>query len=116
MPAPKQKKTKPPMPAPKRNYVINLDEIPEPRLVVPAKDHPDKLRALKLLFPKEDAPILKAVGYARLPGRMEYAAFKLKIQGDKVIDVEAEIPNMKGIAEEEAKLMFVHELMDQEHE
>ena len=36
---------------------------------------------------KEDEPELSAVGYARIPGTNNYAAYVLKFKGDKIISM-----------------------------
>lgn len=63
---------------------------------------------------KEDEPELSAVGYARIPGTNNYAAYVLKFKGDKIISMVVDEPNLKSIAEESAKINFVNEFVRSE--
>lgn len=63
---------------------------------------------------KDDEPELIAVGYARVPGTNNYAAYTLTFKGDKVIKMTVDEPNLKRIAEDSAKTMFVDQLMKDE--
>lgn len=64
------------------------------------------------LFEGDNLPIIKSVGYHRLPNSNLYVAYILYIQGDKVVKVEAEEPVPFLFAEEQAKLNFVSNFMD----
>lgn len=63
---------------------------------------------------KEEQPELTAVGYARIPGTNNYAAYVIKFQGDKIIKMVVDEPNLKNIAEESAKIQFVNEFVRNE--
>ncbi len=89
---------------------------PDPEIVRPTVFFEgDQEHALKKLFKDDSAPVLKSVGYARLPGlegqHAAYVAYTLTTQGEKVLNIEVEQPNLRGIAEEAAKTAFVTELM-----
>lgn len=56
---------------------------------------------------EEEQPELRAVGFARVPGTNNYAAYVLIVKGDKVIKMTVDEPNMRNVAEEAAKIQFV---------
>lgn len=63
----------------------------------------------------EDLPIITAVGFMRVaPGSKDFVSYKLKVQGREVISIEVGEPNLKAIAEDEAKIAFVTSFIDQE--
>ena len=98
-------------PAPKKKQ--SPEEIVKPSIHIEG----DKEHALKLLFREDDAPIIKSVGYAPLaglPGHGRYIAYIVTSQADKVLSIEVEQPNLKGIAEESAKMAFVETFMGTE--
>jgi hypothetical protein len=65
-------------------------------------------------YVETDEPELTAVGYARVPGTNNYAAYTLTFKGDKIVKMTVDEPNLKRIAEDSAKTMFVNELMKDE--
>ena len=60
---------------------------------------------------KEDEPELTAIGYARVPGTNNYAAYVITFKGGQITKMTVDEPNLKRIAEDSAKTMFVSELM-----
>lgn len=63
---------------------------------------------------KEDEPELSAVGYARIPGTNNYAAYVIKFKGNQITSMVVDEPNLKSIAEESAKINFVNEFVRSE--
>lgn len=61
-----------------------------------------------------DEPELMAVGMARIPGTNEYAAYTIKIVGDKVVKMTVDEPNLKRISEETAKIAFIDTFINSE--
>ena len=64
------------------------------------------------VFNSENPPTIRAVGCAQIPGSNQWVSHIVYIQGDKVIKVEAGVPNLRLIAEEEAKCNFVNLFMN----
>ena len=62
-------------------------------------------------------PIVKAISIVKIPDQPGYsgwAAVEFTIQGEKILDIKAGEPNMKGIAIEEAKIKFVKNFYDEQ--
>ena len=59
----------------------------------------------------ENGPIVKSIGYAKVPGSNYCVSYIIHSQGGKIIKIEVEEPNMQSIAEETAKLNFVNIFM-----
>lgn len=76
----------------------------------------DKEHALITLFrgPEEELPLVKSIGYMKLPGHNKYVSYVITSKGDKVLSFEVEQPDFRAIAEEAAKIAFVTCFMDQE--
>lgn len=62
----------------------------------------------------EELPILTAVTMYKLPdqGPNAWVVLKLKIQGDKVLEVESSEPNMRNIAIEQLKMDVVKQFFN----
>lgn len=70
---------------------------------------------LETLYESGSAPEIKAIGYTRMgKGPNAWVSYVATIKGDKVIKIQVDEPNMRGIAEESAKINFVTEFIDQE--
>lgn len=104
-------KNKPKDDAPAAEPVKAVKQIVEPtvKFVGDSKKH-----ALQLLFEGEDVPVIKSVGTVGVPNTNTWISFVLHSQGDKVIKIEAEEPNLRAIAEESAKISFVDTFMSVE--
>lgn len=76
----------------------------------------DKEHALITLFkgPAENLPLIKSIGYTKLPGHNKYVSYVITTMGDKIVSFEVEQPDFRAIAEEAAKISFVTCFMDQE--
>ena len=76
----------------------------------------DKEHALITLFkgPEEDLPLVKSIGYMRMPNYNTYVSYILTTKGDKVVSFEVEAPNIRAIAEESTKIAFVNCFMDRD--
>ena len=70
-----------------------------------------KEHAMEAILNKEAPPVVKSVGVFKLPNTNQYVSFYMETQGDKVIKIEVEQPNLKAIAEESAKISFVNTFM-----
>lgn len=55
-----------------------------------------------------------SVGVVKNPGTNEWVSFKVFLKGTTVAKIEVEEPNMRQIAEETAKINFVHTFMAEE--
>lgn len=76
----------------------------------------EKEHALITLFkgPEADLPLIKSIGYTKLPEHNKYVSYIITTKGDKVVSFEVEQPDFKAIAEEATKIAFVTCFMDQE--
>lgn len=90
-----------------RNH--RLDPITKQQIPVPHEweelfqDHPETM------------PVLKAVGYTKVSQlHNTYVSYTVTFQGDKVLSIQVDEPNLRQIAEESAKINFVTELSDKE--
>lgn len=71
------------------------------------------------IFKAEDQttlPIVKSIGIRQVPGSRYFISYTIYTQGDKVIKVEVDEPNMRAIAEDSAKSNFVQLFMSQDIE
>jgi hypothetical protein len=60
-------------------------------------------------------PTIKSVGYARMgEGRHNWVSYVITSKGREVLSIEVADPDMRQIAEEQAKISFVESLVDQE--
>ena len=87
-----------------------LQEVKE-SVIVPSIQIEGKEHALQELFNKEDAPEIKSVGYAKVPGTNQYISYTITSKGTEVVKIEVEEPNLRQIAEESAKICFVNTFM-----
>ena len=63
----------------------------------------------------EDAPEIKSVGFMRInPLSNTWISYVMTTKGNKVLKIEVDEPNLRGIAEESAKIQFVQLFIDQE--
>lgn len=59
-----------------------------------------------------ELPILKSVGYARVsPTSREFVSYVITSRGQEVLNVEVSEPNLRAIAEDDAKTAFVSNFM-----
>ena len=73
-----------------------------------------KEHVMTALVGGDNPPIVKSVGVFKLAGTNQYVSFSMETQGDKVIKIEVEEPNLRAIAEESAKINFVSTFMSQD--
>lgn len=96
--------------SPQSTTTKKLEDIVQPTISFDG----DKEHALKALFKEDKAPVLKSIGYATIPGVERYGryvSYVITSQGDKILNIEVGQPNLKAIAEDEAKISFVTEFM-----
>lgn len=55
---------------------------------------------------QDNQPEIVGIGFARIPGTKDYAAYTIKIVGDKVVKMIVDEPNLRNIAEESSKILF----------
>ncbi len=67
-----------------------------------------KKHALKQLFDEDAAPQIKSIGYAGIPGTNRYISYIITTQGKEVLKIEVSEPDLRAIAEDEAKINFVN--------
>ena len=61
----------------------------------------------------DQMPTLKAVGFYRInPLKNEWMSYTVTFKGAEVLDIEVGEPNLKQIAEDEAKINFVTKISD----
>ncbi len=75
-------------------------------------DDEDKQHAFEALFESGEMPTITSIGYARVPGKNTFCSFVMKSKGTEVLKIEMGEPNLRPIAEDEAKMNFVSQLMD----
>lgn len=63
--------------------------------------------ALQKIYDGEKKPVLKAIGYAQLKEGNNWVSYVVTFQGDKVLSIEVDEPNLRQIAEESSKISFV---------
>lgn len=60
-------------------------------------------------------PTIKSVGCMRVsPDSNSWISYTILTKGREVISIEVDEPNLRGVAEESAKINFVQQFMDQE--
>lgn len=74
-----------------------------------------KQHVLKTLFDSDEAPELKSVGYVKLPGTRSFVSYVITSKGREILKIEVNEPNLRLIAEDEAKISFVN-LFEEEEE
>lgn len=82
----------------------------------PALSFDDKHKNAFIKHVEENEPELKAVGYARIPGTNDYAAYVITFKGNQISKMVVDEPNISRIAEDQAKGMFVAEIVDKTEE
>lgn len=87
---------------------------PNAAVISPSVRINDKEHALEALFKKDQAPVLKSVGYAKVPGTNSYMAYTITSQGTEIIKIEVEEPNLLAIADEAARTAYVITFMGNE--
>ena len=61
-----------------------------------------------------DLPVITSVGYMPLKeGHTSWVSYLIKTKGKEVISIEVDEPNLRELAEESAKVLFVTKFMDQ---
>ena len=65
---------------------------------------------------KAKEPELIAVGYAKIPGTNNYAAYTIYFKNNEIVKMVVGQPNLKTIAEDQAKADFVALIVDQNEE
>lgn len=82
-------------------------------LIEPSVRYDNDKHALEVLFDgdKNELPILKSVGYVKLPGTTNFVAYTIQSKGREIIKIEVEEPNVRMIAEESAKIFFANHFM-----
>lgn len=82
-------------------------------IVKPVVDFgPDaKQNALVELFQQETPPELKSVGYAKVPGTNRFVSYIIISKGTEVLSIEVSEPDLRAIAEDDAKINFVNSFM-----
>lgn len=58
-----------------------------------------------------ELPVVTSIGWVRTEGN-NWSVLIIRTQGDKVVSVEAEEPNMKPIAFETLKIKLIREVVD----
>lgn len=58
-----------------------------------------------------DEQVIKAIGMVKIPNTNTFVPYVLHIKGTEVVKCEVEEPNLRGIAEESAKINFVNIFM-----
>lgn len=82
---------------------------PSIRVVGEKNKHP-----MQDLVEGKNCPVIVSVGILRVPETNTYMSYAIHTQGLKVIKVEVEEPNVKGIAVESCKCEFVSRFIDTE--
>lgn len=67
-----------------------------------------KKHALKQLFDEDEAPQIKSIGYAGIPGTNRYISYIITSQGKDILKIEVSEPDLRAIAEDESKINFVN--------
>ncbi len=87
-----------------------LSDIVKPSIEVAGDKH-----ELKRLFDEGELPVMKAVGFARIKDSSAgWVSYTITIQGNEVLSIEVDEPNVRSIAEDNAKIGFVTNLIDKE--
>lgn len=59
-------------------------------------------------------PVLKSIGYVRLPNTNQWVSYILTSKGKDVLSIEADSPNDRLVAEDATRVNFVSQFMDLE--
>lgn len=70
-----------------------------------------KESAIDKLFGGDEAPLIKSVGCIHVPETNTYISVVITTKGSEVVNIQAEEPNLRAIAEESAKISFVNLFM-----
>ncbi len=73
------------------------------------KEHP-----LAVLFDSPNPPLIKSIGYMRVPDKNTFVTYTIYSRGKEIVSVEVEEPNLRAIAEESAKIAFVSNFCNDE--
>ena len=93
----------------------SLKDLINPAIRIEDNEHP-----LEIVYDNgKDLPIFKAIGFVRTPIKVKgqgntYFSYTITFQGDKILSIDVEEPNLRGIAEEAAKISFVTTFTDQD--
>ena len=83
-------------------------------LIIPSIRVNGEKHILEEMFESGDMPEMKAVGFVKIGTLVSnWVSYTVTFRGNEVIKIECEEPNVKGIAEENAKIAFVGALIDQ---
>jgi len=86
------------------------NSIVKPSIVEAGKKH-----VLETMFDSDKAPVIKSIGYKRLSeSPNSWVSYVITSRGKEILDIQVEEPNVRGIAEDSAKVAFVTSFMDQE--
>ena len=85
------------------------EPIIQPLIRVDGQKH-----ALEKLWVEDEAPELKAIGYAKIfkDRQHSWVSYIITTQGDQVKKIEISEPDMREIAEESSKIDFVNSFVD----
>src|SRR4051812_28268473 len=89
----------------------------ESAVICPIIRNNDEPHLLEDIFkgPEDEMPVIKSVGYMRLTtGVNSWVSYTITTQGERVLKIEVDEPNVRAIAEESAKTAFVTSFVDQE--
>ncbi len=71
----------------------------------------DKPHMVETLLHVENPPEIKSIGSIHVPGTNTYVSFVMTTKGTEVLSLEVGEPNLKLIADDEAKINFVHHVL-----
>jgi hypothetical protein len=86
-------------------------------VVQPSIRFGEEKHILETLFDgkQENMPEIKSIGYKRLDDKPNsWISYVITTKGREVVSIEVEEPNLRGIAEESAKIAFVNCFVDSE--
>lgn len=95
---------------------MKLDMAPEqtmtPTFIQPITRTPEQPNILEEIYNSDpnDMPTLKAVGLAKVGNG--WISYVMTTKGKEILSLEVSEPDMKGIAEESAKINFVETFID----
>jgi len=98
--------------AKKKEEVTSTESIIKPTMVF----NDGSKNAMVQLFEGEQSelPLIKSIGYMRLPDSNTYVSYVITTQGYSVVSIEVEEPNLRYVAEEASKISFVSTFMNEE--
>jgi len=91
---------------------VSTGSSPVSGIICPVIRTNNETHILEDLWASNEAPELKAVGYAKVPGG--YVSYTITTKGKDVTKIEVSEPDLRGIADEMAKMSFVNTFMDAE--